>query len=448
MGRAAVALGYIILLTGCGGGGGSAGGGTGTAPTPAPSPTPTPTPTPSPSATVSYIYTFGSKTADATQPNGPLIQAGDGNFYGTSRAGGVNLCRADRIPCGTIFRVTPSGNEAVLYSFGATSTDAYGPGAPLVQGRDGALYGTAASGGIYGAGAVFRIALDGTYSVLHSFGATPTDGATPAAGLVQGTDGNFYGTTSSGGANHCNNIPQAGGNCGTIFKMTPLGETTILYSFGASSTDGVEPLGGLLQASDGNFYGTTIDGGNNNCASGTNNCGTVFRVTPAGTVTILHSFGAGASDGLAPQGTLIQGADGALYGTTPSGGGGNCGFQYGCGTVFRVTLSGTTSTLSTFAVSSTADGHGPSPFLIQGKDGNFYGTTRSGGSYQCTSCGTAFKLSPAGMRTILFSFGPVNENPSDPGAGLTEGLDGALYGVTFSSRIATGSGNVFKLIRP
>ncbi|MEI9927873.1 MAG: choice-of-anchor tandem repeat GloVer-containing protein [Sphingomonas sp.] len=395
---------------------------------------------------LTYLYSFGSKPFDADQPNGPLLQASDGNFYGTSRGGGTHSCRPpDNIPCGVVFKMTPGGDETVLYSFGASATDAYGPDAPLIQGKDGALYGTTASGGTYGAGTAFRITFDGTYSVLYSFGASPSDGIVPVAALVEAGDGNFYGTTTSGGANHCRNIPQSGGNCGTIFKITPAGVETVLYSFGASPSDGVEPLGSLIQASDGNFYGTTIDGGANNCASGTNNCGTVFKITPAAAVTILHSFGTSGADGIAPQGPVTQGSDGALYGTTPSGGGGTCGSPYGCGTVFRITPAGVETILYAFAPTSQLDGAGPSPFILQARDGGFYGTARSGGAYQCSSCGTAFRLTPSGVLTTLYSFGPVNERPNDPGAGLTLGRDGAFYGVTFSGPIGSISGTVFKL---
>jgi uncharacterized repeat protein (TIGR03803 family) len=400
-----------------------------------------------PVSTLSFIHYFQTTTPnDGGQPNGPLLQASDGNFYTTTRAGGTNMCPGP-ISCGAIVRLSPAGAETVLYSFGATATDGRTPSASLIQGSDGALYGTTASGGAFGGGTVFRITLGGAYSLLYSFGASPSDGVVPVGALVQGSDGNFYGTTASGGANHCSQIPQAGGNCGTVFRMMPAGVVTILHSFGASLSDGVEPLGALVLASDGNFYGTTIDGGANNCASGTHNCGTVFRMTPAGAVSVIYSFGASAADGLAPQGSLIQGSDGALYGTTPSGGGGQCGFQYGCGTVFRITTAGSLTILHAFAVNNgRLNGYGPSPFLIQASDGNFYGTTRSGGTTQGDSTGTVFRLTPTGIKTILYSFGPLNVNPSDPGGGLTQGSDGAFYGVTFNSGGSNGIGTVFKLV--
>lgn len=211
---------------------------------------------------LSFIYSFGPPP-DASQPNGPLLLASDGNFYGTSRAGGAHSCRNNEVPCGAVFKITPAGKEIVLSSFGTDASDAYSPNAALIQGKDGALYGTTADGGTFGQGTVFKITTSGVRTILYSFGATPNDGVTPVAPLIQANDGNFYGTTASGGSNHCANIPQDGGNCGTIFKVTPQGVETVVYSFGAFDADGAEPLGSLLQASDGNFYGTTIDGGAN-----------------------------------------------------------------------------------------------------------------------------------------------------------------------------------------
>lgn len=395
---------------------------------------------PPPTVALTFIHYFQMTPGDGGQPNGPLRQASDGNFYTTTRTGGGNMCAGNS--CGAVVRVTPGGVESVLYSFGASPTDGYRPSSALIQGSDGALYGTTAFGGTNNVGTVFRITLNGVYTILYSFGGTPSDGIVPASSLVQGSDGNFYGTTSSGGVNHCGNIPISGGNCGTVFKVTPAGAETVLYSFGGSPSDGAEPLGALLQASDGNFYGTTIDGGANNCGSsgGTHNCGTVFKITPGGVETVLYSFGASPTDGLAPQGPLIQGSDGALYGTTPSG-----GRSQFTGTLFRITLAGQETILYAFG-SSSSDGFGPSPFLIQAADGYFYGTTSSGGAFGGTQNGTVFRVTPSGIHQVLYSFGPLNTNPSDPGAGVTQGSDGDFYGVTFNSGSANGIGTVFRLV--
>ena len=453
MKKAGWALSFLALaLGGCGGGGGG-----GAAPpvtvTPTPTPVPTPTPTPTPTTAVSYLHVFGIEPSDGGQPNGALMQASDGNFYGTTLAGGGNVCRpSSPISCGTIFRITPGGTQQVLHSFGASPNEGYTPAGPLIQGSDGALYGMTSNGGAFGGGGtVYRVGLDGSYTTLHSFGASSSDGATPIGALVQGSDGNFYGATNSGGTNHCDTIPQAGGNCGTLFRMTPAGTTTILYSFGNNRTDGIQPNGSLSQASDGNFYGTTQNGGANGCgSSGTvNDCGTAFRLTSDGNVTILYSFGASLADGIAPTGGLIRGADGALYGRTVSGGGGRCGGLFGCGTIFRMTTAGQVSLIYKFALESRLTGYGPSS-LILGRDGNFYGTTNSGGVTGSDLEGSVFRLTSSGTLTTLHSFGPLNEKPSAP-LGLVQGNDGAFYGLTFYNGALGavgargGQGTVFKL---
>jgi uncharacterized repeat protein (TIGR03803 family) len=435
----------VISLTGCGGGdGGTSSGPVVVAPTP-----PSPPPPPPPLTALTYLYNFGTVSAAGGQPNGPLLQASDGNFYGTTRAGGTSGCT---VGCGVIFRVTADGTATGLHSFGDQTSDGEKPTAPLVQGRDGALYGTTSFGGAYGYGTVFKITLDGIYTVLYSFGSTSSDGAVPVAGLIQGTDGNFYGTTSTGGANRCTNVPGMANNCGTVFRITPAGVETVLYSFGASVADGVQPEAPLLQGSDGNFYGTTVTGGANSCSTtgATNNCGTAFKMTPNGALTILHSFGQGSApgilstDGIAPQGPLIQGDDGAFYGTTVSGGQGRCGGFFGCGTVYRITSAGALTILYTFATSSISDGYGPSPFLTLARDGNFYGTTGSGGAKGGDLFGTVFRLTPSGAKTILYSFGP-SSSPTNPVGGLTQGADGAFYGLTFYGATGGPSGTVFKL---
>jgi uncharacterized repeat protein (TIGR03803 family) len=211
---------------------------------------------------------------------------------------------------------------------------------------------------------------------------------------MRASDGNFYGTTASGGANRCPQIPQAGGNCGTVFRMSQRGATKVIYSFGASPSDGVTPNGSLLQARDGNLYGTTVNGGANSCGSTgeRNNCGTVFKVTLGGVATVLHSFGGSLAAGAAPQGALLQGTDGAFYGTTVAG---------GDGTVFRLAPDGTFTVLHAFAQISRADGDGPSPYLLFGRDASIYGTTGSGGASGGSLDGTVFKLTPTGALTTL-----------------------------------------------
>jgi uncharacterized repeat protein (TIGR03803 family) len=206
--------------------------------------------------------------------------------------------------------------------------------------------------------AMTSIALHGqTFATIHSFDGT--QGAFPAAGLVQATDGQLYGTTSYGGVNCASNT-----GCGTVFKITPSGKMTTLHTFCTQSgcPDGSAPQAGLVQAIDGNFYGTTSNGGPN-CASNAG-CGTVFKITPLGKLTTLYSFCAqsGCTDGAYPFAGLVQATDGNLYGTTLFGG------ANGQGSVFEITPNGTLKTLFSFDLTT---GTNPYAALIQAKDGNF-----------------------------------------------------------------------------
>ena len=271
-----------------------------------------------------------------------------------------------------------------------------------------------------------------TFTTLHSF--DNTDGAFILAGLIQATDGNFYGTAYEGGAN-CS--PDG---CGTIFKITPGGALTTLHSFCSQSncTDGEYPEAGLIQATNGNFYGTTYEGGANCAPDG---CGTIFKITPSGTLTTLYNFcsQSGCSDGYYPEAGLIQASNGDFYGTTTFGGAG------GVGTVFKITPSGTLTTLHSFcSQSNCADGEYPEAGLIQATNGNFYGTTYAGGG--ANSRGTVFKITPSGTLTTLYSFCPQSGCPdgSDPQAGLAQATNGNFYGTTFAGG-THDLGTVFKI---
>ena len=279
--------------------------------------------------------------------------------------------------------------------------------AGLVQGSDGNFYGTTSGGGAYGVcGAVFRVTHGGTLTTLYSFGAGK-EGTTPLAGLVQGTDGNFYGTTEFGGAY----------GVGSVFRITPGGTLITLYSF-TGGADGANPYAGLVQGFDRNFYGT----------SGS----TVFRITPGGILTTLYSFKGKEIAGAGPYGGLVQGTDGNFYGTTEGGG------AYGdFGAVFRITPGGKLTTLCSF---SGTDGNGAKPYagLVQGTDGNFYGTTESGGA---DNAGTVFKLIPNTITVPTggdsgFAYQVVaTNNPTSFGAtGLPNGL-----GVNTSTGLISGT---------
>jgi uncharacterized repeat protein (TIGR03803 family) len=275
-----------------------------------------------PSGTETILHSFDNNGTDGYSSWGGVILDNEGNLYGTTLGGGSGGLKAD----GTVFELTPSGTETILHGFESHGADGYWPNPGLVRDADGNLYGTTSEGGAYSSGTVFKVTPSGTETILHSFDLYGTDGAYPANGLVVDKKGNLYGTTVMGGAYLE----------GTVFKLTPSGTETILYSFGASG-DGYYPIAGLVFDKKGNLYGTTVDGGayshqGNGCAL--YGCGTVFKLTPSGTETILHSFGA-SGDGYQLNGGLIFDKKGNLYGATYRGG--DYCAPYGCGTVFRLT---------------------------------------------------------------------------------------------------------------
>lgn len=317
------------------------------------------------------------------------------------------------IPCLLLYVALGINGHAqtftTLLDFNRPKDGAYPYYESLVQGRDGNYYGTTwqggylqcGGGGNQGCGTVFKVTANGVETTLHIF-CTQTgclDGGYPYGGLVLGTDGNFYGTTSFGGA----------GSAGTIFKITPQGELTTLYAF--DTTNGASPTSALALAIDGNFYGTAELGG-------LNGQGTVFRITPAGSITTIHSFCGqpGCPDGALPAATLVEGTDGNLYGTTVQGGVG-----LGFGTIFKISLSGGFTTLYGF---DGADGSAPHARLTQASDGDFYGTTETGGS---KGGGTVFRMAPNGRVTTLHSF---KKDEGGPSGGLIQSTDGNLYGTT------------------
>jgi uncharacterized repeat protein (TIGR03803 family) len=339
-----------------------------------------------------------------------LVQASDGNFYGTTVNGGAYRY-------GTAFKITPGGVLTTLYSFCSqpNCADGSGPFAALVQATDGNFYGTTYGGGTYSSGTAFKITPGGTLTTQYSFCSQPNcaDGAGPFAALVQATDGSFYGTTYQGGTN----------DGGTVFKITPSGTLTTLHSFDGS--DGLYPDTPLTQGSDGTFYGTTQQGG-------AGSAGTVFKITPSGNLTTLHSFD--GSDGLYPNTPLTQGSDGNFYGAAEQGG------AYRSGTVFKITPAGTLTVLHSF---DGSDGYIPLAVLVQASDGNFYGLTDLGGTY---SSGTVFKITPGGTLTTLYSFCSQSGciDGANPDGGLVLGRDSNFYGTT-SEGGAFGDGTVFRL---
>ena len=306
------------------------------------------------------LYSFGSITGDGTNPKGSLIQATDGNFYGTTTAGGTP-------GLGTVFEFNPSTDtETVLHAFAGGASDGATPGSNLVEASNGYLYGMTTAGGTNGSGTIFAINLStGAYSNLYSFGSQANDGANPYGGLIQASNGELYGMTAGGGAS----------SFGTVFTFDPTTDVeTPVFSF--DGTDGANPYGNLLLASDGNFYGLTSGGG-------TNSTGVIFEITPAGSESTLYSFGAtGSGDGAVPYGNLIQANDGNFYGMTELGG------ANGQGTVFEWSSTGTESVLHSFS-NTTTDGAEPYGSVLQTTDGTLYGVTAIGGQY---TNGTLFTI--------------------------------------------------------
>jgi uncharacterized repeat protein (TIGR03803 family) len=347
--------------------------------------------------------------ADGNYPYAGIVQGNDGSFYGTTIFGGVSNN-------GTVFKITSDGDFTTLHFF--TGADGSTPYAGLVQSRNGNLYGTTRYGGPSGSfGTVFSMTPEGSLATLHSFN-NVNSGIFPN-GIMEGSDDNFYGTTSAGGTNSA---------AGTVFSMTPGGAFTVLHFF-VGTAGGRTPYGSLVQGCDSNFYGTCSLGG----ANGT---GTIFRITSAAVFTNLHSF-TSATDGASPYAGLVQGSDSNFYGTTRYGG----RDVAHVGTVFRITPDGVFTNLYTFG--GFADGAWPYGSLVQGSDGNFYGTTVTDGP---NGYGTAFRITTNGISTILHAFGAADG--SDPYSPLVQGSDGNFYGTTYGCGTNSNYGTVFKITMP
>jgi uncharacterized repeat protein (TIGR03803 family) len=365
--------------------------------------------------TYHILHPFGRSAGDGTFPKADLIDI-KGTLYGTTVTGGSELY-------GTVFSITPSGQETVLHSFGSPG-DGVNPTSRLLY-VNGILYGTTSLGGKNGGGTVFSLTLDGTEKVLHNFESTysPPEkyGAIPEAGLTN-VNGTLYGTTSAGGANPCDEY----NFCGTVFSITTSGQFKVLHSFGqAHHDDGAFPYAPLLNVG-GVLYGTTSAGGKYADSSGT-----VFSITTTGEEHTVYSFGRNANDGAAPMSGLIDVA-GKLYGTTMLGGSGPG--SYGDGSVFAVTTDGVETMLFSF---NGSDGSQPVADLKNVK-GVLYGTTTMGGAH---NLGTVFRITRSDKERVLHSFG--NGTGTQPRAGLVP-VNGTLYGTTYGDG-PHSLGNVYTL---
>ncbi|HEX3431727.1 MAG TPA: choice-of-anchor tandem repeat GloVer-containing protein [Rhizomicrobium sp.] len=373
------------------------------------------------------VYSFAGGS-DGAGPTTPLSKDKLGNLYGTAGGGGTGC---GGYGCGTVFKLAPDGTETVLYAF--NGNDGYLPNGGLVRDKAGNLYGTTEGGGIYDYGTVFVVAPDGTEKVLYSFCAKSncSDGAIPYAGLIDESAHDFYGTTTSGGDTSCT------GGCGTVFEVRLDGKEKVLHAFHGGS-DGYDPQAALYADSAGNLYGTTGGGGSTSCSG--YGCGTVFKIAPDGSYAIVYVFKAGNEDGWGPLASLVADSVGNLYSTTIYGG------AYNVGTVFRIAPDGAEGLLYSFKGRKNNDGAFPRGRLRLDASGNLYGTTsRGGGGDRGLGGGTVFQLAPNGTETVLYAFcgGPGCREGKEPSGDLTwNGSDKtALYGTADGG--AHGKGVVF-----
>ncbi|HEY5912250.1 MAG TPA: choice-of-anchor tandem repeat GloVer-containing protein [Verrucomicrobiae bacterium] len=371
------------------------------------------------------LQSYSADGAQGVQPNGPLLQASDGMLYGTTARGG-------RFGQGTAFDVNPeTGAYSVLQDFTETGGDGVNPYGDLIEGLDGALYGVTQYGGASDQGTVYKVNKDGSGSmVLKSFTGTSADGCRPSAGLAQGADGLLYGTAMYDSTYQSGSSTLVRGY-GHVFKLQSDGNGYQMLRQFSGAPDGANPYGMLLLANNGAIYGTTMGGGSKSV-------GTVFRLNPDGaSYSVVKSFqDTGATDGARPYAGLIQGTNGVLYGTTSIGGSGSKG------AVFKLNLDGTGyGLLKSFAGS---DGATPWAPLLEGQDGALYGTTAAGGA---NNKGTIFKLNADGTGfTVLKSFNGLDG--AGPMAGLTQAPNGVLFGTTTSGGavdLMQSVGTVFQL---
>lgn len=360
------------------------------------------------------LYSFQCGPGDGAFPSSSLALDGAGNLYGDTEGGGL-------YGFGTVFELSPDGAETLLHNFEGPPTDgAYPIYTGIARDSDGNLYGTTPNGGTSDLGTVFKVTSAGTESVLVNFTYTTTFSVLPNAGLILDSAANLYGTTYG----------DSKSDEGSVFEVSSSGQLTTLYLFGAPYF-GSHPIGGLVRDSAGNLYGTTLEGGGNNF-------GTVFKVTPTGGETVLHSFS--GRDGEQPYDGLALDKSGNLYGTTFAGG------ISDDGTVFRVsTTKGVSTILHKFT--GSPDGASPTASVTLSPTGGIYGVTLYGGTGTCNDgvsvgCGTIFHISPQGKESVLHSFTGTPDG-SWPQTTLIRDANGNLYGTTGAGG-AYGCGTVFK----
>jgi uncharacterized repeat protein (TIGR03803 family) len=404
-----------------------------------------------PGAAWAHQYAFSTIWSFTGTPDGSgptdLVTDQQGNIYGATYSGGSDAT-CIRGGCGTIFKIAPDGTKSIVYVFNGAPSDAAGPMSLAID-RHGNLYGAAAVGGTSNQGAIFKLTPDGQETLLHSFssfGASIQDGYNPMA-LALGRNGFLYGTAQYGG----DTTPCRPG-CGTVFRLSPKGRFKTLHRFaGHGAGDGEQPYGGITIGPDGTIYGATVYGG------GANSLGTLYKVDPdSGTETVLHAFTGSKRDGGLPRAQPILDDAGNLYGGTTQSTGEDCE-GYGCGMIYELAADGTYSILYNFDSGQNGVGgigFGVESPLYRDKKGNLYGTTKAGGAYTtCNAplgCGSVFQLTPDGTLNTLYGFQDNGDGKEPLGAFVRDRSSGdAFYGMTLYASGAScrglPCGTLFKL---
>ena len=371
----------------------------------------------------SVLYSFPGP-ADGSLPDAGVTADSSGNLYGTTYNGGP-------ANAGVVYKLDTTGHETLVYTF-MGGTDGSNPYAGVTRCPDGNLYGTTFFGGAANMGIVYEVDTAGHYSLLHSF-TGGADGGHPYAGVTCGTAGTLYGTTVFGGNTvACPAQSPLPGGCGVVFKLDAASQETasqetVLYTF-MGGTDGGYPDAGVILDSAGNLYGTTTNGGTDNCYLG---CGVVFKLNAAGQQTVLYSFMGGTGDGGNPNAGVIRDSAGNLYGTA----GGGSAHR---GVVFKLNAAGQETVLYSFT--GGPDGGNPYAGVIRDPAGHLYGTTVYGGT---PGYGVVFELDPAGHETVLYSF-TGGADGGNPYAGVIRDPAGNLFG-TAQTGGNESSGVVFAL---
>ena len=409
------------------------------------------------------LYAFTGTNGDGEFPLENVIRDRAGNLYGTAFNGG-DLSGCSGSGCGVVFRVDPTGNETILYTFKG-GADGANPAMGLLRDGAGNLYGTTHGGGdlngnpictavfgFPGCGVVFKVDPTGKETVLYAFTGA-ADGLGPASGLIRDAQGNLYGTTGFGGDFTGDCPGEALPGCGVVFKLDPTGKETVLHTF-TGDADGYSPFGNLLLDAKGNLYGTAVAGADSlgicSNVGGFRGCGTVYMLDPAGRFALLHTFH--GADGAGPNGFLVSDNAGNLYGMTYFGGDLSECSGLGCGVVFKLDGRGKETVL--YGFTGGADGAEPAASVIRDAEGNLYGTTSIGGDVNgplCypVGCGVVFKLDPSGKETVLYTF-TGDTDGANPNATLLLGEEGNLYstavgGGDLSCSPTYGCGVVFKI---